>query len=130
MDPYLLKHLKDAWRGELTARRHVLAWLRAQGHAGLAAALEPALGPSVVYQDAWTLDQLVLACALTEADLDADHMEAVGELLRQIEENDAAFELEPASRKLRYDLCGDCRKRYLRDPLGRESAPKCQFSKN
>src|SRR5262249_14427965 len=67
---------------------------------------------------------------LTEADLDSDHMEAVGELLRPIEGNQAAVELEPASRKLRYDLCGDCRKRYLRDPLGRESAPKCQFSKN
>jgi hypothetical protein len=70
VDPYLLKHLKDAWRGELTARRHVLAWLRAQGHPGLAAALEPALGPAVVYPDAWTLDQLVFAAGLTEAHLD------------------------------------------------------------
>jgi hypothetical protein len=70
VDPYLLKHLKDTWRGELTARRHVLAWLRAQSHAGLAAALEPALGPAVVYPDAWTLDQIVPAAALTEGDLD------------------------------------------------------------
>jgi hypothetical protein len=70
MDPYLLKHLKDAWRGELTARRHLLAWLRAQGHAGLAAALEPALSPAVVYPDAWTLDQVAAAAGLAEADLD------------------------------------------------------------
>ena len=68
--------------------------------------------------------------ALTEADLDEDHMEAVGELLRQLEEADGPIELEPPSRHLRYDLCGDCRKRYLRDPLGREAAPKFHFSKN
>ncbi len=70
MDPYLLKHLKDAWRGELAARRHVLAWLRAEGHAGLAAALEPAFSPSVVYPDAWTLDQVAGAAPLGEAELD------------------------------------------------------------
>jgi hypothetical protein len=70
VDPYLLKHLKDAWRGDLTARRHVLAWLRTQGHAGLAAVIEPALSPSVVYPDAWTLDQLRPAASLTEASLD------------------------------------------------------------
>jgi hypothetical protein len=67
---------------------------------------------------------------LTEADLDEDHMEAVSELLRQLEESDEQPEIEPASRCLRYDLCADCRKRFLRDPLGRENAQKFQFSKN
>src|SRR5947207_15811155 len=46
---------------------------------------------------------------LTEADLDRDHMEAVSELLREIEETEEAIDLEPPSRHLRYDLCGDCR---------------------
>ena len=67
---------------------------------------------------------------LTEADLDEDHMEAVSELLRQLEEMDAEVELEPTASHLRYDLCADCRRRYLRDPLGRETAQKFQFSKN
>jgi hypothetical protein len=67
---------------------------------------------------------------LTEADLDVDHMEAVGELLRQMEETDEAIELEPASCHRRFDLCSECRKRFLRDPLGRENASKFQFSKN
>jgi hypothetical protein len=70
VDPYLLKHLKDAWRGDLTARRHVLAWLRAEGHAGLAAAIEPALSPAVVYPDAWTLRQIALAADLSDEQLD------------------------------------------------------------
>lgn len=66
---------------------------------------------------------------LTEDDLDEDHMEAVSELLRQLEDSDESVDLEPPSRHLRYDLCGECRKRYLRDPLGRET-PKFHFSKN
>ena len=57
-------------------------------------------------------------------------MEAVGELLRQMEETDEPIELEPPSRHLRYDLCGECRKRYVRDPLGLEPSPKFLFSKN
>src|SRR4051812_26809582 len=40
---------------------------------------------------------------LTEADLDSDHMEAVSELLREIEELDEPIDLEPPSRHLRYD---------------------------
>ncbi len=67
---------------------------------------------------------------LTEADLDEDHMEAVGELLRQMEDMDEPLELEPASCHRRFDLCSECRRRFLRDPLGRESAQKFQFSKN
>jgi hypothetical protein len=67
---------------------------------------------------------------LTEADLDEDHMEAVSQLIQQMEEVDVAEALEPASRHLRYDLCPECRKRYLRDPLSKESAQKFDFSEN
>jgi hypothetical protein len=76
---------------------------------------------------------------LTEADLDADHMEAVSELLREVEEGEAdPGELEPPSRQLRYDLCPDCRQRYLRDPLrkdaakpvSKDAAQKFDFSEN
>jgi hypothetical protein len=58
---------------------------------------------------------------LTEADLDADHLEAVGELLREIEEADGGPEPEPPTRRLRYDLCLECRTHYLRDPLRKEA---------
>lgn len=67
---------------------------------------------------------------LTEADLDEDHMEAFSAMLQQLEETDESPALEPSRRQLRYDLCGNCRKRYLRDPLGRENAPKFHFSEN
>ena len=68
---------------------------------------------------------------ITEADLDDDHMEAVSELLREMEDGledpDVA---EPPHRHFRYDLCPGCRKRFVRDPLGKEAAQKFDFSEN
>jgi hypothetical protein len=68
---------------------------------------------------------------ITEADLDDDHMEAVSELLREMEDSledpDVA---EPPHRHFRYDLCPGCRKRFVRDPLGKEAAQKFDFSEN
>src|SRR5438270_5280092 len=54
---------------------------------------------------------------ITEEDLEEDHMEAVSQLLRDMEDTDAAGDVEPASRHLRYDLCPECRRKFLRDPL-------------
>jgi hypothetical protein len=74
---------------------------------------------------------------LTEEDLDADHMESLNEMLNELGA-EGAEALEPASRRLRYDLCPDCRARYLRDPLAKhrpqatakEPAPNLGFSDN
>jgi hypothetical protein len=68
---------------------------------------------------------------ITEPDLDEDHMEAVSDLLREIEEGLEDPELdEPACRHFRYDLCPECHKRFVRDPLGKDMAQKFDFSKN
>ncbi len=68
---------------------------------------------------------------ITEADLDDDHMEAVSELLRAMEDNLEDPDLtEPSYRHLRYDLCPECHQKFLRDPLGKEVAQKFDFSKN
>ena len=68
---------------------------------------------------------------LTEADLDEDHMEEVSKLLCEMEDSleDEDCDL-PTRRQFRYDLCPDCHKKFLRDPLGREGAQKFYFSKN
>jgi hypothetical protein len=68
--------------------------------------------------------------ALTAADLDEDHMEAVSQALEELENGAAEDDLAPASQRLRFDLCPACRKRYLRDPLGKEPAKKLHFSEN
>ncbi len=65
---------------------------------------------------------------VTEADLEEDHMQAVSELLRNLEETDSAVE-EP-NKHFRYDLCQGCHQRFVRDPLGKENNQKLFFSKN
>jgi len=68
---------------------------------------------------------------ITEADLDDDHMEAVSKLLREMEDNLADPDLvEPAQRNFRYDLCPECRAKFVRDPLSKETAQKFDFSEN
>jgi hypothetical protein len=67
---------------------------------------------------------------LTEADFDEDHIEEVSQLLQEMEELGEGEELEPPSRQFRYDLCPECRKKYVRDPLNKEAAQKFDFSEN
>src|SRR5262245_26313362 len=68
---------------------------------------------------------------ITEADLDDDHLEAVSELIRDMEDNLAdPDDPEPACQNFRYDLCPECRKKFLRDPLGKDAAQKFDFSNN
>jgi len=68
---------------------------------------------------------------ITEADLDEDHMEAVSQLLRDIDEEIIDPGLtDPATQNFRYDLCHECRKRFLRDPLGKDGSQKLHFSEN
>ncbi|MCS6852110.1 MAG: hypothetical protein NZ700_13185 [Gemmataceae bacterium] len=68
---------------------------------------------------------------ITEDDLDDDHMEALSQLLRDEEANlvdpDA---VSPSYKTFRYDLCPECHKKFVRDPLGKEAAHKFDFSKN
>jgi hypothetical protein len=64
---------------------------------------------------------------LTDADLSDDQLEAVGQLLR--DGDDADTEPAPAYKKLQYDLCPTCHKKFLADPLNRE-AQKFDFSEN
>ncbi len=71
---------------------------------------------------------------LTEADLEEDHMEAVSQLLRELDDDQSAEAIQPARHHLRYDLCPECRQRYLDNPLNKdlvkEAAQKFDFSEN
>ena len=67
---------------------------------------------------------------ITEADLDEDHMEAVSQLLRDMEDHLESAALADPYQNVRYDLCPECHKKFLRDPLGRENAQKFDFSEN
>ncbi|MFN4259157.1 MAG: hypothetical protein ACK4RK_07650 [Gemmataceae bacterium] len=71
---------------------------------------------------------------ITEADLDEDNLEAVSQLLQDyhhqlLDDDDPDF-LTPTHKQFRYDLCPECHKKFLRDPLGKEAAQKFDFSEN
>lgn len=65
---------------------------------------------------------------LTEEDLEDDHMEAVSQLLRDLDDDE--LELEKPRQSLRYDLCEECHRKFVRDPFGKENSHKLSFSKN
>jgi len=66
---------------------------------------------------------------ITDADLDEDHLVEIGQLLSEMEEHEESGDVDQAHR-FRFDLCPDCHKRFVRDPLGKEQGHKLFFSKN
>lgn len=69
---------------------------------------------------------------LTAADLDRDSVEAMADLLEELEGNDAsaATSVAPARTTFEYDLCPACLRRFVADPLGRDQRRKLRFSPN
>jgi hypothetical protein len=68
---------------------------------------------------------------LTDDDTDPDHVEEMARLLSEQEENgdDGPAPL-PACKKMRFDLCPYCYRKFLADPLSRETTAKLHFSEN
>ena len=72
---------------------------------------------------------------LTAADLDQDHVEAMAALLEELEASEgrggaAEAPATPAGASTEYDLCPACQRKFVADPLGRETTRKLRFSKN
>ena len=64
------------------------------------------------------------------ANMDDDHLQAVQDMLEDMEDDqDSQFEGE-FYQQLRFDLCCDCRKRFVRNPMGRQGTAQFNFSKN
>lgn len=63
-------------------------------------------------------------------DEESDHLLEIHEILeRRDEEHDSLEDDEVYVRK-RFDLCGDCYKAYLRNPIGRDTVKSVDFSQN
>ena len=68
---------------------------------------------------------------LTEADLDADHMEEVSQLIQEMEDGPPDPDaITPERKQFRFDLCPACHKKFLGDPLNKDAAQKFHFSEN
>ncbi len=65
-----------------------------------------------------------------EEDLQADHLQEISELIEEMElTGDQEIE-DCETKQLKFDLCSECRRRYLKDPLGREAMARLNFSEN
>lgn len=69
---------------------------------------------------------------LTEDDLEADHVEEMAQLLCEMEETgvDTSPDPAPAKASMRFDLCLCCYRKFVSDPLGRDTISKFDFSEN
>lgn len=64
-----------------------------------------------------------------ECEDDRDYLEEMQDMLEQM--GDTLDDINQAmDKELRFDLCHDCARRFVKNPLGRDPAKKFQFSKN
>jgi hypothetical protein len=70
-------------------------------------------------------------CETGAIDNDRDNLEDVREVLERFEEFDADGKLpeNDSYQTRRFDLCSECCRRFLKEPLGRRGAPQFDFSK-
>jgi hypothetical protein len=61
---------------------------------------------------------------------DRDHLQELQDILERAEDLESDQIGDDVYQQLRFDLCPECRKRFLRNPLGRESAKMLNFSEN
>ena len=59
-----------------------------------------------------------------------NHLQEIQDILEQVEAVDPYQSGEDIYREIRYDLCPECHKRFMRNPLGRENKKSLNFSKN
>lgn len=65
-----------------------------------------------------------------EADNDRDHLQEIQDILQRADDaHDEAIGAEVYD-QMRFDLCSDCRKKFVKHPLGREVTALVEFSKN
>jgi hypothetical protein len=61
---------------------------------------------------------------------DRDHLQEMQEILQRMEEAGSDAVGDDVYQQLRYDLCPECRKKFAKNPLGREASKHFDFSKN
>ena len=66
---------------------------------------------------------------IDESDDDRDHLSEINQLLEDLDVDDEEFDLEER-RVYRFDLCPQCHRKYVRDPLGAERGLPIGFSHN
>ncbi|HVX09618.1 MAG TPA: hypothetical protein VHC22_00315 [Pirellulales bacterium] len=65
-----------------------------------------------------------------EIDDDADNLQEIHEILERMDGAHDDQVGDDVYQQLRFDLCPECRKKFLRNPLGRKSIEQFDFSPN
>lgn len=65
-----------------------------------------------------------------EDEEDRDYLMEIQDILERIDEEDEIKLAEDIYQKRRFDLCPECYRKFLKNPLGREASSKLGFSQN
>jgi hypothetical protein len=65
-----------------------------------------------------------------DSDTDNDNLQNLSDLLERLDDARSSDVGEDVYQQLRFDLCPECRKRFLKNPLGKKAAEQFDFSKN
>lgn len=65
-----------------------------------------------------------------ELDDDTDNLQEIHEILERMDDAECDAVGEDVYQQLRFDLCPECRKKFLKNPLGRKLAEQFHFSSN
>ena len=61
---------------------------------------------------------------------DRDHLQEIQDILERLEDAENDQIGDDVYRQMRFDLCSNCRKRFIKNPIGRETAKVFDFSDN
>lgn len=61
---------------------------------------------------------------------DRNHLQEIQEILERLEDAESDQIGEDVYRQLRFDLCPDCHGKFVKNPLGQETARAFNFSEN
>ena len=64
-----------------------------------------------------------------ETEDDRDHLQEIQEVLERLDDGEEGV-CEEVYQQRRFDLCSECRQRYVSDPLGRKVLSQIDFSDN
>ena len=68
--------------------------------------------------------------ASDEDDDDRDHLQEIQDILERLGDAESDQIGDEVYQQLRFDLCPECRKKFIKNPLGRETARVFGFSEN
>lgn len=64
------------------------------------------------------------------AEDDREYLREISEIIEQLDDSSAREMLAIGPQVMSFDLCDECRKKFARDPLGREVRKQFDFSSN